>query len=288
MSAAAAAEMISVEAEVRVPIATAQLLLYDVPELDFTFLDDRSDRIDFCLTPRTRNARACFRERWSPQRFERLGPVFLMPRGEPMQFRTEGGAQASVVCEFDTDAIEDWLQQSVDWPDRRIDAVLDISNGAIRVLMRKLANELRSPGFATKAMVEMITGQLVIELSRFSREIGAGPTAGALAGWRLRRIDERLAEVREPPTLTELADLCNMSVRQLTRSFRASRGYSIGDYIARSRIETAMRLLTGEESIKAIAIRMGFSSASHFSLAFRRAVGVNPRAYRAEGRTELN
>jgi AraC family transcriptional regulator len=71
-----------------------------------------------------------------------------------------------------------------------------------------------------------------------------------------------------------------MSVRQLTRGFRASRGCSIGDYINQSRIDTAKRLLGGEDSVKAIARAMGFASASSFSYAFRRGAGVTPRQFR--------
>ncbi|CAN7444924.1 helix-turn-helix transcriptional regulator [Phenylobacterium sp. LjRoot225] len=281
MQASGVAEMIVVEAEVRVPIATAQLIRYNVPTLDFSFLDERSDHIDLCLTPRPRNTCARFQDRWSPQRFEKLGSVFLMPRGEAVQFRTDGGSQASIVCQLHAEAIGEWLQQSVDWTDGRIGGfLLDIPNSAVRTLLRRLADELRAPGFASQILVELITGQLVIELSRFCREIESAPETGGLSGWRLRRIDERLAEVREPPTLTELAAACGMSVRQLTRSFRASRGCSIGDYVDRFRIETAMRLLAGDESIKSIASRMGFSSPSHFSLAFRRATGMTPRGFR--------
>ena len=146
--------------------------------------------------------------------------------------------------------------------------------------MRRLGQELRYPGFARELMAELIAGQIAVELCRYCAAIDEAPGAGGLASWRLRLIDERLAEVREAPTLTELAKLCSMSVRQLTRGFRASRGCSIGDYITQSRIDTAKRLLANEDSIKAIARAMGFASASSFSYAFRRGAGVTPRQFR--------
>jgi AraC family transcriptional regulator len=131
-------------------------------------------------------------------------------------------------------------------------------------------------------MVELITGQVVIELARFCGESRTAAAAGGLAAWRLRLIEERLAEVRDAPTLTELAGLCSISVRQLTRGFRESRGCSIGDYIAQSRIDTAKRLLGGDQSVKSIARSMGFASPSSFSYAFRRSAGVTPRQFRTE------
>jgi AraC family transcriptional regulator len=131
-------------------------------------------------------------------------------------------------------------------------------------------------------MTELIAGQIALELARHCAATDEAPGAGGLPSWRLRLIDERLAEVREAPTLTELAGLCNMSVRQLTRGFRASRGCSIGDYVSQSRVDTAKRLLASDRSIKSIARSMGFGSASSFSYAFRRGAGVNPRQFRTE------
>jgi AraC-like DNA-binding protein len=81
----------------------------------------------------------------------------------------------------------------------------------------------------------------------------------------------------------ELAALCKLSVRQLTRGFRASRDCSIGDYVANSRIERAKRLLTSDQSIKTIAYSLGFNSSSGFCFAFRRATGMTPGEFRASG-----
>src|SRR3546814_18606710 len=69
---------------------------------------------------------------------------------------------------------------------------------------------------------------LGIELARYCERINDVQSGGGLSSWRLRLIDERLHEGRDAPTLTELAELCKLSVRQLTRGFRASRGCSIG------------------------------------------------------------
>jgi AraC family transcriptional regulator len=69
-------------------------------------------------------------------------------------------------------------------------------------------------------------------------------------------------------------------VRQLTRGFRVSRGCSIGDYLAQARIDMAKRRLASEESIKAVAIAMGFGSPSNFTSAFRRSTGMTPGQFR--------
>ena len=251
-----------------------------VEPADSIVREEDSYRLDLCLTPRMQNARGCFRETWGPHRFEPIGDLFLLPPGHDLHARSDSGRQSSMVCNLHRDPIMDWVGGKIEWTDRRLEASLDVANGQIRALLLRLAQEARHPGFATQLLVELIAGQLAIEIGRYNQSVAEAPMTGGLASWRLRLIDERLLEVRKAPTLSELAGLCNLSVRQLTRGFRASRGCSIGDYVAQCRIKTAKRLLVGTESVKAIAYSMGFSSPSSFSFAFRRATGFTPGQFR--------
>jgi AraC family transcriptional regulator len=274
--------MMTIEAELRVPAATLQLVHYlFVEPIKGDLREDEDYRLDLCLTPRPRNARACYSDRWAPHRFERLGPVWLLPPGETLQACSDGGRrQRSLVCHLRSEQMRSWLQGDLEWTDRRLTAVLDIPDANIRGLLLRLADEVRHPGFASEVLVELICAQIAIELGRYCASINEGPVTGGLAPWRLRLIEERLREVQTAPTLTELADLCKLSVRQLTRGFRASRGCSIGDHVARSRLEQAKRLLSNDQSVKSIAYSLGFSSPSSFSFAFRKLLGETPRQFR--------
>lgn len=271
----------TIDAEIHIPLATAQLVRFHLSEpSDGLMQPPQEHRLDLCLTPRPKNSRACYRNHWSPHRFERIGDVFLVPAGEALHTRGECGTQASVLCFLRPEPVQNWLDQDIEWTDRRLQASLDIASPHIRSLMLRLGEEMRHPGFASAALVELIVAQMAIELSRYCASVSEAPATGGLAPWRLRLIDERLAELHQAPTLAELAELCNLSVRQLTRGFRASRGSSIGDYMARSRIDVAKRLLASGESVKSIAYSMGFSSPSSFCYAFRKATGEAPRQYR--------
>ena len=159
-------------------------------------------------------------------------------------------------------------------------AGLDSRDVTIQTLLLRLAEEARHPGFASEMLVELIASQLAIELTRYKQKVAEESTSGGLAHWRLRLIDERLKELPVMPSLTELAELCGLSVRQLTRGFRASKGCSIGDYVASSRIGLARDMLSAESSVKAIAYTLGFSSPSSFCYAFRRVTGETPGQYR--------
>jgi len=137
-------------------------------------------------------------------------------------------------------------------------------------------------------LVELICGQIAIELGRYCAGVNEGPVTGGLAPWRLRMIDERLRETQNVPTLDELAALCKLSVRQLMRGFRASRGCSIGDYVARTRLEHAKRMLVTDQSVKAISYSLGFASPSSFTYAFRSLLGETPREFRQRALRSTN
>ncbi len=273
-------EMVTFDAELRVPDATAQLAHFhhDGPS-DFVMRHD-TYWLDLSLTPRPQNTRACYVDGWRSHRYEPVGAVLLVPAGHGFRFRTDGGAMASVVCRMRPELLRRWSETDLEWTDRLLETVLDVSSPNLRRPLARLAEELRAPGLASGAMAEFLLGQVTIELARHCAGLKVEPASGGLAAWRLRLIDERLADVRSPPTLDELASICNLSVRQLTRGFRASRGAAIGDYIASRRADLAKRLLAGDESIKSIAHSLGFASHSSFTSAFRRATGLSPLEFR--------
>lgn len=275
--------MKTMDAELRGSAATVQLVHFCLPEPVDEIVRDRDTnayRIDLCLTPRPRGARACYRDRWGSDRFERIGHVYILPPGEILRARSDGGHQTSLLCHLRPEPIRAWFDGDLQWSEHQLDASLDVPNANIRGLLLRLAEEVRHPGFGSQLLVELIAVQLAIELSRYCAVIEEGAANAGLAPWRLRLIDERLREVRAAPQLAELAGLCRLSVRQLTRGFRASRGCSIGDYVAQRQADHAKRLLGTDETVKTVAHSLGFSSPSAFAHAFRRITGESPREFR--------
>lgn len=279
--AATSIPSLTVDAEWHGPDFSAQLVRFDIPApTDALIATERVYQINMCLTPRPLHARACYRHRWGPNRFERLGDIFMVPPGEQLQFRGDSGRQISIICRMAPEAIAALVGHAPEWSDSQIAGTLDITNAQIRALLFRLTEEVRYPGFAAEAMFAHLAGELAIELARLYLEREERPVAGGLAGWRLRLIDERLSADAAAPSLGELADLCSISVRQLTRGFKVSRGSSVGDYVEARRMERAKRLLVAGESVKTVAFAMGFSSPSSFTYAFRRAVGTSPSQFR--------
>jgi len=270
-----------VEAELNAPCGAFKVLHYAWSQPLNDVLEANDNHVlDLCLTPRPKLARGRFRECWAAERFERIGDIFFVPSGLSMNGRCESGVQASMLCHLRADALREWFDGELDWTERRLEASLDIASPTIRALLMRLAEEVRTPGFASLTLTELITAQLAIELSRYFRQVPEGAPPTGLAPWQLRRIDERLADGAEPPHLQELADLCRISVRHLTRAFKASRGVSVGDHLTEIRVDRAKRLLAGRRTIKEIAFALGFASPSAFAFAFRSATGQSPSQFR--------
>jgi AraC family transcriptional regulator len=236
-------------------------------------------RLEFAMLPRSGASRGCFPDRESTSQFQRFGEVFFFPAGQVVHAKSSCRHQFSVVCNFRPEAVEFWFHGGLQWTPARLQAGLNITNPSIRSLLSRLGEELRNPGFAGATLIEMMAGQAGIELARHLTGIQEPPTTGGLSAANLRLIDERLAQDGVPPNLTDLAGLCGLSVRHLTRAFRASRRCSIGSYIAECRIERAKQLLASGMSVKRVAYTMGFSSPAALSTAFRRATGERPRDY---------
>lgn len=271
----------TIDAELSTPGICAQIVRYDIPEpTDSVHSVIDSYHVNMCLTPRPLESRGGYRKRWGPHRLERLGDIFVLPPHEELYIKGGSGRQASLICTIDPGLVHEGIGRELVWDDQHLAAGLDIGSAQIRALLFRITAEVRHPGLASQRMLEFLGGELAIELARYSLEVAERPITGGLAGWRLRLIDERLADDLTAPSLNALAELCGLSVRQLTRGFRVSRACSIGDYIEQRRMEAAKRLLMEGESVKTVAFTMGFASPSSFTFAFRRAVGASPSTFR--------
>ena len=84
-----------------------------------------------------------------------------------------------------------------------------------------------------------------------------------------------------PVSMTEVATACGQSLRQLQRRFQSVFGITPQEFLIKTRVLAAIRLLE-ESSLNAaeIAQRCGFVDASAFTKQFRKRTGVTPIAYR--------
>lgn len=82
-------------------------------------------------------------------------------------------------------------------------------------------------------------------------------------------------------TVNDIAAAASVSVSTLTKRFRKELSLSVGEYIDLMVLfEVERRVKRGEESMREISERYGFSDQFYFSKRFRQAFGVSPREYR--------
>lgn len=236
--------------------------------------------LELNLLPIPGGARARFVDYWAPNRFEPFGEMFFLPARQQVHFKSNCREQNSVTCDIDPEALDSWLGQKLEWRDNLLRNVLDLANNRIRSLLFQIADEIRTPGFASDTMIELLVSQIVIELTRHLKGVGEKGVSGKLSSRQLRLIDNRLSDISSQPSLGELAALCNLSVRHLTRAFRNSRDCSLGRFIAQRRVHYAKQLIASGMSIKSVAYTMGFSAPSNFTAAFLRVTGETPSQYR--------
>jgi len=95
-------------------------------------------------------------------------------------------------------------------------------------------------------------------------------------------VDYIRANLTSNISVTELADLVQMSPSHFARVFRASFGVTPYRFVMRERTEAAKDMLASTKvSASQVAMAFGFSSQSHFVKVFRGFTGVTPKQYKA-------
>jgi AraC-like DNA-binding protein len=121
------------------------------------------------------------------------------------------------------------------------------------------------------------TGEMVAEP-------GTGPATGTARRARRDLVERAKAVLAATYTeslgLADLARRCDASVYHLCRTFRAATGHTLHGYRRDLRLRAALEQLeSGRGRLSDVAHRLGFSSHSHFTAAFRRHYGMHPRRW---------
>lgn len=159
-----------------------------------------------------------------------------------------------------------------------------LNGQTVELLLNRIYEELRdaAPGF--EEAVDGYATALCVELARAIRAAADAPQRrrkGGLAPGRMRLLQDRFHADAPAPRLAELAELCGMTVRQLSRAFKQETGKTLGKHIDEITVDRAFRLLTASHlPLAEIAAILGFSSQASFSYAFRRMTGLAPSEWR--------
>lgn len=90
------------------------------------------------------------------------------------------------------------------------------------------------------------------------------------------------SDLSNPPDLTHLAFISNMSESKMNKLFKQIFGNSIYNYYQALRMNEAAYLIREEKlSVSETGYRLGFSNLSHFSRIFEKHIGLKPKKYSA-------
>ncbi len=109
---------------------------------------------------------------------------------------------------------------------------------------------------------------------------------GIRHGKLLKVISTMEQRLEEPASRRELARMAGLSVRQLERLFQSHANTTLASYYLKLRLERSRNLLQQTTmSVLEVALSCGFTSASHFSRAYRSHLGHPPTQERARDRS---
>ena len=83
------------------------------------------------------------------------------------------------------------------------------------------------------------------------------------------------------PSVSDVAEYCHLSAKQLTRIFNGFEGISPGEYIIRARVSRIEALLSDRSlSLRQIGEIMSFNNEYYFNAFFKKYSGMPPGEYR--------
>jgi AraC family transcriptional regulator len=147
-----------------------------------------------------------------------------------------------------------------------------------------LKAEVLSGGLAGNLYVESLRNLLAVHLLRNHMRGIVQPETEVfhLDGLKFKQLKDYIeAHLAEDLAIATLAALIPMSQFHFARAFKAATGEPPHRYIMRQRIERAKMLLSVTRlSVAEVSYQTGFSNQSHFTVQFRKAIGMTPKQFR--------
>ncbi|MEZ4796893.1 MAG: AraC family transcriptional regulator [Flavobacteriaceae bacterium] len=89
-----------------------------------------------------------------------------------------------------------------------------------------------------------------------------------------------ISRIAEPPSLQELADEIELSLKKLKEGFKQIYGEPVFTFLFDYKMEVSRKLLeSGYHNVNEVGLKVGYSTASHFIAAFKKKYGTTPKKY---------
>ncbi|WP_294989579.1 AraC family transcriptional regulator [uncultured Stenotrophomonas sp.] len=156
-----------------------------------------------------------------------------------------------------------------------------LSGEVIENLMELHLFANREPGWCLTCKRPLLVDGAIEGLIGISRDLGQKDSLGTQYEQLRLALAHLNAHYAENVRMQTLLDITGFSLSKLERSFRKVFQMTPQQVLTRLRIQMAMHLLHGDDSIACIGQACGFSDQSAFTRKFKAETGFSPRAYRA-------
>lgn len=147
-------------------------------------------------------------------------------------------------------------------------------------LLDEICNEEKT----NQLYADTLSQSLVIHLLKHytTANYAVESTKGGLSGYKLRRVKDFINDnLEQELSLSEIAEIAELSQYHFSRSFRKSTGMTPQQYLMKQRIERAKVLLTDKDlPIVEVSLQAGFKNQSHFTTLFRKFTKLTPKIWR--------
>ncbi len=282
--------MLNMVAEIKTPTTKVEVLQGSWPRpVELTWKDPKPV-VSLLLRSSNYKIQGRYMDVGRKQPLDHFGKVFFVPPNSELYGWGSGGDVKVARCIFDPAFYEKTVGDRASLTTSQLRNSLNIQGALASMLLMRVMREALSPGFGAAAMAESLGIALLLECVSQTGNCGVAeqPAAGGLTRRQVHIIEDYIQQLEDqpetnPPSVSRLAGLCGLSVRQFCRLFRAQMGQSVGQYLAAVRIDRAQSLLVDTDlPLKEIAYRLGFSNAGNFSTAFSAATRQPPAAFRRQ------
>jgi AraC family transcriptional regulator len=208
----------------------------------------------------------------------------LLPAGSRQNAAAVDGEAytRSLALRVDPEWLEELVGPSANTLAHRGRSIYELRNNNIEQAMRRIFSEVLAPGPMTPLVIKSCSTLIAVELTSQIDDDASRCSSDIRSVMRTRQIEDYIQNYGDGwPSQGEIADSLGISVGYMRQVYSSTAGRSLFGYMEEVRMVRARALLIDRRvPLKIVAHRLGYSTHSAFSSAFRRETGVTPREYR--------